>query len=71
MADPQRDISYRVWAWPVGILLGVVALDGAAGIAVGVAIGVAFGLAFSAAGRKGDADGGDGSSPAKGPDRAA
>ncbi|MGK5676348.1 hypothetical protein ACSNOB_26335 [Micromonospora sp. URMC 106] len=38
------------WAWPVGIMLGLVtglvALDGAAGVGLGIGIGVTFVLAF-------------------------
>lgn len=75
MAAPEKkDGDLPLWPWPVGILLGVVigmaALDGVAGIGIGVAFGVAFALALGAMGGGGDADGPDGSGPdGEGPDR--
>ncbi|SCL28161.1 hypothetical protein GA0070616_3640 [Micromonospora nigra] len=57
MSNPDKDDSKSaLWAWPVGIMLGLViglaALDGAAGVGVGVGLGVAFALAFTAGTRK-------------------
>ncbi|PZF93572.1 hypothetical protein C1I99_20380 [Micromonospora deserti] len=44
-----------VWAWPVGILIGLgiglAAFGDASGVAIGMGIGIAFALAFSAATR--------------------
>ncbi|MGC5053529.1 hypothetical protein ACLQ2S_18955 [Micromonospora sp. DT48] len=59
MAAPEKKGGdRRFWAWPVGILLGLVigmaALDGAAGIGIGIGMGIAFALAFDATGRGGD-----------------
>ncbi|WBB56596.1 hypothetical protein [Verrucosispora sp. WMMD573] len=74
MAAPERKgRDRRLWAWPPGILLGLVigmaALDGVAGIAFGVAIGVVLALALGAGGGDGDADGPGELGPGKGPDR--
>ncbi|MFF5215724.1 hypothetical protein [Micromonospora sp. NPDC000442] len=76
MAAPEeKDGDRRLWAWPVGMLLGVVigvaALDGAAGIGVGVALGVALAVALGAMGGEDDADGADEPDPGKRPDRSA
>ncbi|MBX7269008.1 hypothetical protein KIF24_25265 [Micromonospora sp. Llam7] len=74
MVDPRkRDGDHRIWYWPPAILLGVViglaALDGVAGIAVGIAFGIAFGIALApnTADREDDTGGTDDPGPGKGP----
>jgi hypothetical protein len=51
LSGPGRWRS-NTWAWPVGLLLGLViglaALDGAAGVGVGIVMGVAFAVALGA-----------------------
>lgn len=51
---------FRVWAWPVGILIGLaigIPLFGSkGGVAFGVALGVAFAVALGATGKRAEAD---------------
>ncbi|MBQ1025854.1 hypothetical protein [Micromonospora sp. C95] len=76
MADRKKaGGDSRLWYWPsamlLGLVIGVMALDGAAGIGVGIAIGIALALALGAADREDDADDADEPGPGEGPDRRA
>jgi hypothetical protein len=62
MANSATDSSRsRVWAWPVGLLLGLAigipSFGPKGGVAFGVAMAVAFGVALGAARRRFDAGG--------------
>ncbi|MGK5738463.1 hypothetical protein [Micromonospora sp. URMC 103] len=64
--ERSESSQQQVWAWPVGILLGLVigvsTLGGLGGVGFGIAIGIAFALAFGAngGGTRKAADGADG-----------
>ncbi|KAB1920164.1 hypothetical protein F8271_31660 [Micromonospora sp. ALFpr18c] len=57
MAEPKTEKSTsNAWAWPVGILIGLVigipSFGSTGGVAFGVALGIAFALAFGATGKR-------------------
>ncbi|MEH1097730.1 hypothetical protein [Micromonospora sp. CPCC 205561] len=82
MAEPDTDRKSsdaegwqsNAWAWPIGIMLGLVlglaALDGAAGIWFGVSIGIAFAVALGAGSRSGTDDDDDADADAHADDEA-
>ncbi|MGC4809147.1 hypothetical protein ACLQ29_01280 [Micromonospora sp. DT228] len=58
-SDPQSGKS-NLWAWPVGILIGLAigipSFGSTGGVAFGVALGIAFAIAFGAAKGRTDDD---------------